>query len=134
MHRTSVVAALIRENSRILICQRRPDQLHAGKWEFPGGKLEAGESPRKGLARELKEELGIRAQIGAEVERYEYCYPGGKPLLLIFHAVEEYKGELQNRIFADIRWVELSTLPEFDFLEGDAQIVERLAAGLTAGA
>jgi 8-oxo-dGTP diphosphatase len=134
MHRTTVVAALIRQNNNILICQRRADQLHAGKWEFPGGKLEAGESPEEGLARELQEELGIQARIGAEVERYEYCYPGGKPLLLIFHAVDEYAGELHNCIFAEIRWVKLTSLRKFKFLEGDAQIVQRLATGQTASA
>ena len=128
MQRTTVVAGLIRRDGRILICRRRADQPHAHKWEFPGGKLEPGESPPEALARELREELAIEARIAGEVERYEFCYPGGRPLLLIFHAVDEFAGELRNRVFQEIRWTEVVTLPQFDFLEGDVQFVRRLAA------
>jgi 8-oxo-dGTP diphosphatase len=133
MHRTTVVAALIRKDGRILIGRRRSDQLHALKWEFPGGKLEPGEEPQVGLARELMEELSVDARIGEEVERYEYCYPGGRPLLLIFYEVDSFAGELRNCVFEEIRWVEASTLPEFDFLEGDVQFVRRLSGSRGAG-
>lgn len=129
-----VVAALIKQEGRILICRRRADQLHALKWEFPGGKLERGESPPEALTRELLEELEIDAVIGREVERYEYCYTGGRPLLLIFYEVEEFTGDLQNCVFEEIRWVEIAALPEFDFLEGDLQFIRRLAGIQRAGA
>ena len=125
---TTVVAAIIKRQGRILICRRRADQAHALKWEFPGGKVEAGESPLQALRRELEEELGLSAQIGREVERYEFSYPGKAPILLIFHAVTEFTGEPRNRIFEDLRWVEPNALPEFDFLEGDVEFVKRLAA------
>jgi 8-oxo-dGTP diphosphatase len=129
MQRTTVVAALIRKSGLILICRRKADQPHALKWEFPGGKLETGETPEEALRRELREELAIEAQIGRKVERYEFCYPVGKPILLIFHAVDEFAGEPHNCVFDEIRWVEQSALADFDFLEGDVEFVKRLAAG-----
>jgi 8-oxo-dGTP diphosphatase len=129
MQRTTVVAALIRKGGLILICRRKADQPHALKWEFPGGKLEAGETPQAALRRELQEELAIEAPIGREEERYEFCYPGGKPILLIFYAVDEFAGEPRNCVFEEIRWVEQTALTDFDFLEGDVEFVTRLAAG-----
>jgi 8-oxo-dGTP diphosphatase len=125
---TTVVAAIIERGGRILICRRKPDQPHPFKWEFPGGKVEAGESPPQALRRELEEELALCAGIGAEVERYEFRYPGKPPILLIFHAVTEFSGEPRNRIFEELRWAEPKLLPEFDFLEGDVEFVKRLAA------
>ena len=69
---TTVVAGVLIRDNRILICQRRADQAHALKWEFPGGKLEAGESPEQALVRELREELGIESTPIRELMRYEY--------------------------------------------------------------
>lgn len=122
-----VVAAIIRRGGRILICRRSAHQAHALKWEFPGGKVEAGESPPEALVRELREELAIRARIGDEVERYEYCYPGKSPILLIFHAVDDFEGEPRNCVFHEIRWARAAELTGFDFLEGDVEFVRRLA-------
>ena len=73
---TTVVAAVIERDGRILICQRRRGQAHELKWEFPGGKLEPGESPEVALRRELREELAIDAAPETEITRYEYAYPG----------------------------------------------------------
>lgn len=129
MQVTTVVAAIIRRNGRILICRRSARQPHALKWEFPGGKVEAGENSREALERELREELAIEARIGDEVERYEFCYPGKNPILLIFHAIDEFEGEPRNCVFDEIRWARASELPRFDFLEGDVEFVKRLAAG-----
>ena len=127
----TVVAAIIERGGRILICRRKADQPHPLKWEFPGGKVEAGESPPQALRRELEEELALSARIGAEVERYEFRYPGKTPILLIFHAVTEFSGEPCNRIFEELRWAEPKLLPEFDFLEGDVEFVKRLARGMS---
>jgi 8-oxo-dGTP diphosphatase len=124
------VAALIRRGGRILICRRTAAQAHARKWEFPGGKVEAGESPPQALCRELQEELAVRAQIGDEAERYEFRYPGKSPILLIFYAVTGFSGEPRNCVFEEIRWVALSELPQFDFLEGDVEFVKRLAKSM----
>src|SRR5262249_19173679 len=81
----TVAAALIVRNSKLLVCQRRRDDSHALEWEFPGGKVEPGESPEQALVRELREELGIDATIGKELFRARHRYPGSKvDLQLIF--------------------------------------------------
>jgi 8-oxo-dGTP diphosphatase len=120
---TIVVAGVLDRDGEILICQRRADQPHALKWEFPGGKLEAGESPERALARELREELGIAPQPGPELMRYEFAYPGKLPVLLIFLAVPEWRGEIENRIFEAVKWERRDALSSYDFLEGDARFL-----------
>ncbi len=120
---TTVVAGVLERDGKILICRRRADQAHALKWEFPGGKLETGESPESALARELREELGIEAAIGLEVMRYEFAYPGKQPILLIFLTVANWRGEVQNRIFETIVWEGPDSLARYDFLEGDARFL-----------
>lgn len=122
---THVVAGVLERNGKILICRRRADQPHALKWEFPGGKLEPGESPAEALVRELREELGIEAEAGQELMRYEFTYPGRKPILLVFIAVAAWRGEIENRIFETIRWEPTGTLAAWDFLEGDAPFLAR---------
>jgi 8-oxo-dGTP diphosphatase len=124
---TTVVAALIRRGGRILICRRSAAKAHPLKWEFPGGKVEAGEVPSEALCRELQEELAVCARIGDEVERYEFCYPGKSAILLIFYAVTDFAGEPRNCVFEEMRWVAPGELPQFDFLEGDVEFVRRLA-------
>jgi 8-oxo-dGTP diphosphatase len=128
-----VVAAVIERDGRILIGQRKRDaSKHALKWEFPGGKVEEGETPSLALVRELREELAIEAKIGAQIETYEFWYPSSErsTWLLFFH-VREFAGEPQNLDFEQIVWAPLSTLPDFDFLEGDVAFVKRLALGTT---
>lgn len=124
-----VVAGVIEREGRMLVCQRRAGSRHELKWEFPGGKVEEGETPRQALARELDEELSIQAEIGAELARYEYSYPASAPLLLVFFRVSRYSGEPQNLEFNAIRWEARERLPHYDFLEGDAEFVCRLAGG-----
>jgi len=122
-----VVAAVIERNGQILIGQRKARGRHALKWEFPGGKVEPGEEPRAALARELREELGIEAQIGEEIERYDFSYDTQPTTHLIFFRVTEFVGEPENLDFAQIAWAERQRLPEYDFLEGDVAFVRRLA-------
>ncbi len=130
-----VVAAVIEKDGRVLICQRRSADRYPLRWEFPGGKVEPPEDPRAALARELLEELAIHAVVGEELLRYEYRYPQRPPILLIFFRVAEYRGELRNRQFADIRWEAPGRLPEYDFVDGDAEFVRRLAGGaISSGA
>ena len=124
-----VVAALILNENRILVCQRTRHQAMPLKWEFPGGKIEEGEQPRAALRRELEEELGIEARIGNEVARIHHVYPTGGAIELRFFEVRDYLGEIENRIFRDIRWVGRKELLELDFLEADLQLVKDLAAG-----
>ena len=125
---TQVVAGVLRQQGKILICRRRPDQPHPGKWEFPGGKLEVGEGPAEGLVRELREELGIEVQPGLELMRYEFSYPGKNPILLIFIEVVAWRGELENRIFETVLWERPAALAAYDFLEGDAPFLPTLTA------
>jgi 8-oxo-dGTP diphosphatase len=124
-----VVAALIVNDDRILACQRTRHQPMPLKWEFPGGKIEPGEQPRDALRRELEEELGIEATIGNEVARIVHEYPGGGSVELRFFEVREYQGEIENRIFREIRWITRTELLELDFLEADRSLVRDLAAG-----
>ena len=81
---TEVSAGILTRDGRVLACQRRVGQAHSGKWEFPGGKREPGETIEECLRRELREELGIDAELGAMVWRTEYSYPGRSPIALVF--------------------------------------------------
>ncbi len=124
-----VVAGLILRGDEVLICQRRPDQAMALKWEFPGGKMEAGESPEQALIRELEEELGIKAVIGTPVAHVRHAYRNGSSVDLQFFAIHQYEGEMTNHIFNDLRWCKLRDLPGYDFLAADRGLIQDLAAG-----
>ena len=129
MRPKQVVAALLLRDGKLLICQRTRHQPMPLKWEFPGGKIEAGEQPAEALRRELEEELGIRARIGEEVTRLRHDYKKGGAVELQFFRVQEYAGEIENLVFREVRWVERAELPQFDFLEADRTLVRDLAAG-----
>lgn len=124
-----VAAALIIRGGEVLIGQRRANQPMALQWEFPGGKIEAGETPEQALARELDEELGIEATIGPRVTRIRHNYRHGGAVDLQFFAVHEFAGEIQNRIFQQVRWTRLEDLPGYDFLAADRGLIRDLAAG-----
>jgi 8-oxo-dGTP diphosphatase len=124
-----VVAALIVRDQKVLICQRRPDQPMALKWEFPGGKVENGESAEQALRRELDEELGITAQIGDRVAHTRHTYRSGSAIDLQFFLVNQFEGEMTNRIFNDLRWCPLKELTRYDFLAADRTLIRDLAAG-----
>src|SRR5258708_8105224 len=99
-----VTAVIERADRRLLICQRRHDDSSPLKWEFPGGKVEPGESLEQALARELEEELGIQGAAGELITRYSFAYPGKDPIELIFFRVRHFSGDPQNLIFHDLRW------------------------------
>jgi 8-oxo-dGTP diphosphatase len=124
-----VVAALILRGDEILCCQRTEHQALPLKWEFPGGKIELGETPPQALSRELEEELGIVAEIGPEITQVLHTYLNGNSVNLHFFKVESYKNEMQNRIFREVRWVKRGNLPALDFLDADKELVRGLAAG-----
>jgi 8-oxo-dGTP diphosphatase len=120
---TTVVAAVIEREGRVLVGQRKPGGQHPLKWEFPGGKVEVDEAPEDALVRELSEELGVRARIDGEITRYEFQYPGRSRILLIFYRVVDFEGEPQNLDFEQLQWVEREELGDLDFLEGDLDFV-----------
>jgi len=122
-----VVAGILERDSRILICRRTAQQSHPLKWEFPGGKVEPGETPTAALTRELHEELGITSASSEEITRYDFAYPGKSPIRLIFLRVTGFGGEPQNLIFQEIRWEPANRLASFDFVEGDRDFLRALA-------
>jgi 8-oxo-dGTP diphosphatase len=127
-----VAALMVQADGKVLICQRTKHQSLPLKWEFPGGKIEPGEQPQEALRRELEEELGVQAKIEQEIARVCYTYQNGNAVDLRFYRVREYQGSLVNRIFRDIRWVELKQLPSYDFLDADIDLVGDLASGKLA--
>ncbi len=127
-----VVGILIRDGL-VLACQRKRDVPYALQWEFPGGKIEDGESPGQALVRELREELSIRAEIGPEFSRQRWTYPehssgGTLPSVfdITFLLIRSFEGEPTNNAFEQIRWVTPAELSTMDILEGNKETVRRL--------
>jgi 8-oxo-dGTP diphosphatase len=125
----TVVAALIARNSKLLVCQRRRDDSYALQWEFPGGKVEPGESLAEALVRELKEELGVSATIGKELFRTTHRYKDSKTelLLVFFEAIVDAAAPLQNFVFERFEWADPSILSRYNFLQADKEFVNLLA-------
>ena len=126
---TLVTAGILVEQGRILICQRRAGARFGLKWEFPGGKVETGESPETCLRRELSEELCVEAEVGPEIYRTQHRYADGLAVRLLFFRVLRYTGTLTNRVFERIEWAHVTDLSHFDFLEADRGLVERMVHG-----
>lgn len=124
-----VTAGILTDGERVLVCQRKAGDRFGLKWEFPGGKVEASETPAACLRRELAEELGIDADVGPEVHRTDYRYPNGVTVRLLFFKILRYTGVPENREFERFVWARLDELSTFDFLEADREIVDRLARG-----
>jgi 8-oxo-dGTP diphosphatase len=126
----TVVAAIIQHGGQVLICQRRRDDTFALKWEFPGGKVQENESPAAALARELEEELGVKARIGPEIGRTRHKYSEhARAIELQFFLVQLGSVDVRNLAFEQIVWEEPGKLGAYDFLAADRRIVERLAKG-----
>ncbi len=128
-----VVAALILRGEgpsrEIFICQRRADQPMGLKWEFPGGKIEPGETPQQALARELSEELDIDATIGDRITTVHHVYRNGGVIEIEFFLVREFQRDPVNRIFQRMLWTPFAVLPNYDFLAADLTLIHDLAAG-----
>ncbi len=125
-----VAIAIIFKGEKILLCQRLPNARYSMKWEFPGGKLEPGETPEIALKRELHEELSIDAEIGKILleQRSEFS-DGGIFCVRVFR-VDNFTNEIQNRVFNDLRWILPNELFDFDLLEGNVEICRRIQGQL----
>lgn len=124
-----VTAGVLVHDGRVLLGQRPAGTRHAGKWEFPGGKVEPGESLPECLRRELHEELAIDADVGARLWRAVHRYTGGPEVVVTFFRVVAYRGQLSNQHYAALQWVRLADLPTIDVLEADRAFVAALGRG-----
>jgi len=104
-----MAGVMLDDHGRVLLAQRPPGKHLAGLWEFPGGKLEAGESPADGLVRELHEELGIAATVGEPLIRVPWCY-GERSLLLDARIVRQWQGEPASLDGQALRWCEPTSI------------------------
>ena len=120
-----VTAAVIEKDGKILIAKRRIGDRHGGRWEFPGGKIDAGETPEECLKRELKEELGIEAEIGELIcsSTFKYMFV---PLELLVYKVRHISGKFRALDHDELKWVEPSELAKYDFVKADVKVVKKL--------
>ena len=135
----TVVAGLIEAEGKVLVCQRRRGDTFELMWEFPGGKLQTGETAAEALARELREELGVEARVGEEVFRTRHRYAEMREEIeLIFFAAAVERAAVRNIVFERMEWRAVETLEELNFLPADREFVGKLArreiAGLGSGA
>ena len=122
-----VVGGLIYQNEKILICQRKEEGDHPLKWEFPGGKLKDSENNKEALKRELKEELSIEINEMIFFDEYLYEYKKlSKNLKLVFFQIFQFEGEILNKVHQQLKWIDISKLGDYDFLEGDLKIINKL--------
>ncbi len=122
---TEVVAALIRENGRFLICRRPEDKARALLWEFPGGKVEQGETGEEALERECAEELGVILEVGEIYSAVTHRYPDLQVHLMLYHA-RIMTGRPRRLEHAALRWVTPAELSGYDFCPADREIIQKL--------
>ena len=127
MKMVEVVAGIIFNSDRhqVLLALRKPEQHQGNRWEFPGGKLEADESPADGLHRELLEELGVAITDSVHRMTIEHCY-SDKHVRLHFRDVVDFVGEAKGLEGQQLRWVRLDQLSDLSFPEANQPIVDQL--------
>jgi 8-oxo-dGTP diphosphatase len=123
--RVRVVAAVIERDGRVLIAKRRKGDKLGGKWEFPGGKIDKGETPEDALKRELLEELGTEAIVGEFVCSSRYDYDHLSVELLVYRT-RQISGEVIPFVHDEIRWVRPEDLSEYDFPEANLPVIEAI--------
>lgn len=124
---TKVAVGILKRNGTLLLCQRKRGSRYGLKWEFPGGKLEPGETVERCLQRELSEELSITVRRIDNIDVRTSHYDDGGTFEVAYCYVSEFDGEPKNNVFEQIRWVRPEELPGLDHLEGNAELVSMLA-------
>lgn len=120
-----VVAALIRDGERFLICKRPAHKARALMWEFPGGKVEAGERPRDALIRECREELDVTLDVGGLYMQVTHEYPDIQIRLSLYEAVIA-SGQLRGKEHEDLCWILPREIPDYEFCPADVDIIHRI--------
>ena len=120
-----VTAAIILKNNKILIAQRAPEDNLAGKWEFPGGKIELGETPQDCLKREIREELDVDIEVLDFFGESIYAYHSGTIKLMAFWC-KWISGDFTLKVHSQIAWVNRNELDLYDFAPADIPLVEKL--------
>ena len=128
-HWIPVAAGLIKKGDLVLIGQRPENQSLAGQWEFPGGKIECGESPEEALERELQEELGIEAQVGELKLAATHSY-GDINILILFYEVRYWKGEPKTKQHLMLEWVQPTELVHRNIPEANKRMLPRIFEAL----
>lgn len=122
--RLEVTCAIIEHDGKVLCARRSAEMTHPGKWEFPGGKVEAGEGPETCLVREIREELGVLIGALSPLSPVDHRYPGGRPLRLIPFRCRILEGSPVALQHEEIAWMDRSELARLDWVEADIRIVE----------
>ena len=120
-----VTAGIIIDNNKILIAQRVANEKLAGKWEFPGGKIELDETPQECLKREIKEELEVDIEVGDYLGESIYTYPNGEIKLIAYFATV-VDGDIKLSVHDKIEWITIGEIDEYDFAAADIYFVEKL--------
>ncbi|MCE9679880.1 8-oxo-dGTP diphosphatase MutT [Shewanella sp. AS1] len=119
------VGVILNSNNQVLLA-KRPQNLHqGGKWEFPGGKVETGETTSQALVRELKEEVNLTIELTEPLMVISHDYPD-KQVLLDIHTVNHFSGEAEGLEGQQVEWVELTQLANYDFPEANKPIIDAL--------
>ena len=123
-----VIAAIIVNDGKVLITQRKPTDRFPNKWEFPGGTIEDGETPEECLKRELKEELDIDVDVGEYLGESVYPYEHVTISLLAYRAYW-HQGKINLKVHADFDWVTSNEIGDYDFTSADIPFVDRIRSG-----
>ena len=124
-----VVAGLILQNDKLLICRRPNFKDHPLKWEFPGGKIKNDETNEEALIREINEELSINIINCQELISYNFYYKDlNKWVLMYFYLVNNFSGKVLNNFHKELKWIEIKDIREYDFLEGDLKIIDHISS------
>ncbi len=124
---TAVVAALIWRDGKFMICRRPPHKARGGLYEFPGGKVEPGETKAEALTRECREELAVTVRAVSVYMELTHVYPDMTVDLTLFNA-ELAEGEPKMLEHTDIRWIRPCEIPRYEFCPADKEILARLMA------